>query len=170
MSLRIASILALVALVPSLAGCGALFNGSRQTIQVQSSPDGTRVTTSPETGEYTTPTTLNLERKHSYTLRFEREGYSPATFQIQNHTRGGIVILDVLFTGLIGVVVDAATGAWNALSPEAATVSLTKIAAVPGPDVITVGVRVYRERGQDRVQIDASAPGVGMQMQPSPER
>ena len=37
------------------------------------------------------PTTLNLERKNSYTLKFEKDGYSPATFEIQSHTKGGIV-------------------------------------------------------------------------------
>jgi hypothetical protein len=170
MASRIARIIAAVALIAPLAGCGLLFNGSRQSIQVQSSPTATRVTTSPETGEYTTPTTLNLERKNSYTLRFEKEGYSPATFQIQNHTKAGIVVLDVLFTGLVGVVVDAATGAWNGLSPEAATVSLTKIAAIPGPDTINVGIRVHKEGGERRVQIDASAPGVGMRVEPLPDR
>ncbi len=111
----------------------SVFSGSRQSIQVQSSPAATKVTTTPETGEYTTPTTLNLERKNSYTLHFEKEGYSPATFQIQNHTRGGIVVLDVLLTGLVGVVVDAATGPWNGLSPEAATVRSNEDRGSPGP-------------------------------------
>lgn len=154
-------------LIAPLAGCGLMFSGSRQSIQVQSSPDGTKVTTTPETGDYTTPTTLNLERKNSYTLHFEKEGYSPATFQIQNHTRGGIVVLDVLLTGLVGVVVDGATGAWNGLSPEAATVSLTKIALVPGPDTINVGVRVYKD---GHVQIEPSAVGVGVQVETLPRR
>ncbi len=54
----------------------------------------------------------------------------------------GIIILDVLFTGLIGVVVDAATGSWNGLSPESATVALSKInASVDGPEQIVVGLR-----------------------------
>ena len=163
---RIIRIIAAVAVIAPLGGCGALFNGSRQSIQVQSSPAGTKVTTAPETGEYTTPTTLNLERKNSYTLKFEKDGYSPATFQIQHHTSGGIVVLDVLFTGLIGVIVDASTGAWNALSPESATVSLTKIAAVPGPDTINVGIRVHNEGSRSRVDIDASAPGVGTRIEP----
>jgi hypothetical protein len=166
MASRFARIIAAVALIAPLAGCGLMFSGSRQSIQVQSSPAGTKLTTTPETGEYTTPTTLNLERKNSYTLRFEKEGYSPATFQIQNHTRGGIVVADVLLTGLVGVIVDAATGAWNGLSPEAATVSLTKIAAIPGPDTINVGIHVSKDGGQNHVDIDASAPGVGMRVEP----
>jgi hypothetical protein len=44
--------------------------------------------------------------------------------------QGGILVLDILFTGLIGVIVDAVTGAWYKLSPETATVSLTSLGAV----------------------------------------
>src|SRR5689334_14540500 len=116
---RIVSLVIAAALVAPVAGCGLIMNGSREAIEVQSSPAGAKVTTTPGTGEYTTPTTLNLERKNSYSLKFEKDGYSPATFEIQNGTSGGIVILDVLLTGLIGVVVDASTGAWNHLTPDA---------------------------------------------------
>jgi len=164
---RMMSLTSAAALITSLAGCGLIFSGSRQAIQVQSSPAAAKLTTTPVTGDYTTPTTLNLERKNSYTLKFENEGYSPATFEIQNHTRGGIVVLDVLLTGLIGVVVDAATGGWNALSPEAATVSLTKIAAVPGPDTITVGIRVGSVGDGDRVEVESSVSGVLIRVDPA---
>lgn len=60
----------------------------------------------------------------------------------------------MLFTGLIGVVVDAATGSWNKLRPESATVSLTKVdASVEGPDTILVSV----SRGKRGLVIDAPA-------------
>jgi hypothetical protein len=159
---RFVSLATLAAVVLSLAGCGLIFNGNRQSIQVQSSPAGAKVASNPVTGDYTTPTTLNLERKSSYTLTFTKDGYSSATFQIQNHTRGGIVVLDVLLTGLVGVVVDAATGAWDALSPEAATVSLTKVAAVEGPDTITVGLSVGAAANENRLNVEPSAGGVHM--------
>jgi len=48
-----------------LTGCGAILHGSRQNIDVQSSPSGATVETAPSTGTYTTPTNLNLERKNS---------------------------------------------------------------------------------------------------------
>jgi hypothetical protein len=164
---RFASLASLAAVVLSHAGCGLVFNGNRQSILVQSSPAAAKLTTEPATGDYTTPTTLNLERKSSYTLNFSKEGYSPATFQIQNHTRGGIVVLDVLLTGLVGVVVDAATGAWDALSPEAATVSLTKVASIEGPDSITVGITVGSSGGKMRLDVQPSGPGVLMQVAPA---
>jgi hypothetical protein len=137
-----------------------VFNGSRQNISVTSSPDVAKVTTSPVTADQNTPTTLNLERKNDYTLTFSKEGYSSATAQVSHHVRGGIVVLDVLLGGLIGVVVDAATGAWNKLSPETVNVSLTKTAAIDGPDRIDIGLRVDQSRNQDRVRIQSSEPGV----------
>ncbi len=88
-----------------LTGCGLILGGgSRQTIQVQASPEGAKVTTTPPTGDYTAPTNLNLERKTSYVLNFTKDGYSPATFQLASHVRGGIVVADVLLTGLCRVL------------------------------------------------------------------
>ena len=115
---------------------------------------------------HATPTSINLERKNDYSLTFEKAGYSPGHFQIQHHMRGGILALDILFTGLLGIIPDAATGAWNGLSPEAATVTLTKIAMIDGPQEIRVGVRVGKTDGHDAAAIDATAPGVTVKVEP----
>jgi len=162
----IPSLLSVVS-IGMLTGCGLILGGgSRQTIQVQASPEGARVTTTPPTGDYTAPTNLNLERKTSYVLNFTKDGYSPATFQLASHVRGGIVVADVLLTGLIGVIIDAATGAWSKLSPETATVTLTKIAAVPGPDTIRVGIKMGHTSDTNVVEVQSSEPGVVIQVQP----
>ncbi len=167
----ISSVLPVACVSVLLPGCGLILGGgSRQTIQVQASPAGAKITTTPPTGDYTAPTNLNLERKTSYVLNFTKEGYSPATFQLASHTRGGIVVADVLLTGLIGVIVDAATGAWSKLSPETATVSLTKIAAVPGPDTITVGIRMGHTREAKVVDVQSSEPGVMIHVEPVQHR
>src|SRR6266480_4266902 len=166
----ISSVLPLVSigLVPS---CGLIVGGgSRQTVQVQASPAGAKITTAPPTGDYTAPTSLNLERKTSYVLNFTKDGYSPATFQLSSHVRGGIVVADVLLTGLIGVIIDAATGAWSKLSPETATVSLTKIGMVSGPDTITVGIKVGHTRDANLIDVQSSEPGVMIHVEPVQHR
>lgn len=76
--------------------------------------------------------------------------------------QGGILALDILFTGLLGVVVDAATGAWYKLAPESAVVSLTKVADGDGPDTI----QVYVTRQGDVLKLESSAPGVSVHVQP----
>src|SRR6266576_3115466 len=79
---------------------------------------------------------------------------------------GVIVVADVLLTGLIGVIIDAATGAWSKLSPETATVSLTKIGMVSGPDTITVGIKVGHTRDANLLGVQSSEPGVMIHVEP----
>jgi hypothetical protein len=148
----------LTSLAVSGSGCGLVMGGgSRQVVRATSSPDGALVTTSPETAETRTPAALNLERKNSYVLTFTKEGYAPAKAELQRSTRAGIVVADVLLTGLIGVVVDAATGSWYKLSPEVVTVALEKVADVPGPDRIEVTVRTGG-KSHDRLDVTATVP------------
>jgi len=152
---RLVAMLA-VLLLPALPGCGLIFGGTHQTIAVQSSPEAVKVTTAPPTGEFTTPASLILERKNDYSLTFEKAGYTPGHFQITHHMRGGILVLDLL-VGLVGVIADAATGAWNGLAPQTVNVTLTKMAMIDGPDQIHVGVRVG---AKGTAIIESSAPGV----------
>lgn len=147
-----------IALPLILGGCGAIFNGTRETINASSAPDQATVTVDLTQQKFTTPAAISLERKQDYTLSFSKAGYTPATFHIQHSMNGGILVLDIL-SGLVGVVVDAATGAWYNLNPNIAQVTLTKAdAAVVGPDTIKVAVtrhgKVFR--------FESNAPGVGV--------
>ena len=122
-----------------LWGCGAMFQGSNQTVDIQSAPSGAKITGSPGIGEYTTPASVKLSRKSSYDLTFTKEGYKSAAGHIHASASFGYILLDVLFTGLVGVVVDAATGSWNTLSPAMLSVTLEKeeMGAI-GPDKIEI--------------------------------
>ncbi len=163
----IAAMAVLTLLVPAMSGCGLILGGgSRETIQVQASPADAKVTTSPSTGDFTAPTTLNLERKTNYVLTFQKDGYTQATTQIESHVRTGYVVADVLLTGLIGVVVDAATGGWSKLTPETANVTLTKVASVEGADTITVGLTLHRTARANVVDVRSSDPGVMIEVTP----
>jgi hypothetical protein len=144
-------------------GCGAMLHGSRQTLDVQSSPAGAKVETSPSSGVFTTPTTLNLERKNSYVLTFTSPGYSPATFNVSNSIGTGTVIADVLLTGLVGVVVDGLTGAWYGLTPEAATVTLTRLGG-SSSDADAIHIAIGTKKHGSTMQISADAPGVNIQV------
>jgi len=150
----------------TVGACGLIFGGTRQTIQANSSPPGTTVTTAPPTATLTTPAAVSLERKKDYTLTFTKAGYTPADVQVAHHVRGGIIVLDILF-GLVPVIVDAATGAWNSLSPTMTNVTLTKTAMVDGPPTIRVGITVQpRTGGAGLLMIESSAPGVAVAVVP----
>ncbi len=147
--------------VSYLSGCGLVFQGTRQNVVATSSPDAARVTTTPATGEYQTPITLRLERKKSYSLKFEKAGYAPASVEVANHIQAGFVILDIVL-GLVPVIIDAATGAWYKLEPGAALVAMTRVAQGPGPDVIYVGLSSSVRDGTRLIEV--STPGVSVEV------
>ncbi len=124
--MKIISMLLAVMLAGVLCtGCGAIFGGSRQTVNVDSTPSSSLTVV--QTGmTQNTPTTLSLPRKDNYVLTFEKAGYEQKKVEVQRKMRGGILVLDILFTGLIGVVVDGATGSWYKLTPDNVAVSLAK--------------------------------------------
>src|SRR6266566_125115 len=153
----------------TVGACGLIFGGTRQTIQANSSPPGTTITTAPPTATLTTPASVSLERKKDYTLTFSRAGYTSADAQVAHHVRGGIIVLDILF-GLVPVIVDAATGAWNSLSPNMVNVTLTKTAMIDGPPTIRVGLTVQQGKdGAGLMIITSSAPGVAVEIAPMKE-
>ena len=144
-----------------LSACGAILHGPRQMVEVQSSPAGAKVETSPPTGTYNTPATLDLERKNNYVLTFTAPGYNPATFNLHNNIGTGTVIADVLLTGLIGVVVDGITGSWYGLVPESVNVTLTR-ANDNGSGPEEIHVRIREADGKGRVELKSDAPGVSV--------
>lgn len=143
-------------------GCAVISHGSKQTIPVQSSPNAVSI----DLGgmSYTTPTTLELERKNEYVLSFSKEGYESAQIQITKHLSGGYLAADILLTGLLGVVIDGITGAWYNLKPESVTVSLSKISAIPGPDKIEVAITETDQSG--KLDVSSSVPDVDIQVIP----
>jgi hypothetical protein len=147
--------------VLTLSGCGALFNGTHETVTATSAPDAASIDVEPGGEKYTTPASMSLERKNEYNFTFTKAGYTNGTFHIGKSMSGGILVLDILFTGLIGVVVDAATGAWYHLDPTTAVVALTKTSAsVPGPETIHVGV----SRHGKAWSVESSEPGVTVEV------
>jgi len=155
---RITALFVMLWTAPFLAGCGVMFGGTTKTISVTSAPAGAHLTTVPSTAEFTTPTSFSLERKHSYTIKATKDGYKEAQAQIQKRMRTGPLVLDILFTGLLGVVIDAATGGWYDLQPEYVTMALEQAdPAMDGPDVITVTVS-FSKYDSDLTRVSATAP------------
>ena len=108
--------LVLLVAVLNLVGCATLFKGTTEEVNFNSEPRKARViVNSVEMGE--TPIALKLETKKTYTIEFRAEGFKSRTYNIANHIGAGWIILDV-FSGLVGVIIDAATGAWYSLDQK----------------------------------------------------
>ena len=156
-----------VAVTLSFQGCGVMFGGTTETIRVSSSPAPARLTTEPTTGTFSTPASLELQRKNSYVLTASLDGYRPAELQIRQEMRTGPLVLDILLTGLIGVVVDALTGGWWNLEPDDSNLVLERVATTGvGPDRIEVRVSVDSERGT--LGVESDVPGVQLQIRQRP--
>ena len=150
-------------LLLALTGCGTIFGGTTELVSIQTTPPGVSVTTVPVTGPLTTPTSVALERKNNYQLTFLAEGYESAEFQIRRQMRTGILVADILLTGLIGVVVDAVTGGWYQLEPKTVTLSLQSATATAPDDIeVFVSIQDSEDRGTVELELEASAPGVVM--------
>lgn len=70
-----------------------------------------------------TPVTLDLGNHRGYVVTFRAEGYDEVACVLSATTGTIWVVLDVL-SGLVPVIVDAATGAWKSLDRSACNVVL----------------------------------------------
>lgn len=131
MSRRLAPAIGLV-LSLAVTGCATITRGSTQALTIDSAPLG--ATASLSNGERcTTPCTLKLKRKHPLAVEVCKAGYQPVITQILSQIAGaGAAGMagNVLVGGLIGVGVDAATGATKDLTPN--PLSVTLVAGEPG--------------------------------------
>ena len=112
-----------------LAGCATIFKGTSSTVGFSSEPTGATVYVN-GFPRGTTPLSIKLESKKTYQIQFKKDGFESTTYVITNHVGGGWVILDVVLTGLIGVVVDAVTVSWYDLDQNAVN---TVLQAQQGP-------------------------------------
>ncbi|HYD86712.1 MAG TPA: translation initiation factor 2 [Vitreimonas sp.] len=129
-----------LALVLSAAatGCATITRGTAQDFTVESTPSGAAIETSNGFQCSATPCTFRMQRKHGFTVTATLDGYLPAQATVQSEfsTAGGAGMAgNVLIGGLIGVGVDATSGATNDLRPNPLHLALTP---VPPPAEATV--------------------------------
>jgi PEGA domain len=130
--------LILTALAPSiLGGCASVTRGWNEQVQINSQPEGADVRTSLSQA-CVTPCTLTLSRKDEFSVSFAKPGYQPQTVQVTtrlaNAGAAGFAG-NVLIGGIVGMGVDAASGAalehWP--NPVVAVLQPLPAAAPPGP-------------------------------------
>lgn len=119
---------AVVALALGLGGCATFIRGSTQSLTVDSLPAGATVSLS--NGERcTTPCVLKLKRKHPVAVELCKPGYRTAQTLVRSElgSAGAVRMAgNALIGGLIGVGVDAASGAAKDLSPNVLAVLLVE--------------------------------------------
>ncbi len=126
----------------SLSACATVTRGTTQSFTVESSPPA-EVKTSTGFSCPSTPCTLKLPRKEGFTVTVTKAGYKTHTSEVVSKMSGGggaALAGNVLAGGIIGMGVDASSGALNdltpnplkvVLEPEVATAPAAEAAAAP---------------------------------------
>jgi hypothetical protein len=121
----------LVALAATVAasGCATITRGTTEAWTVETDPVGASVSLS--SGENcTTPCTLKKKRKDAFQVTLKKDGYQSVETQVLSQTSGaGAAGMagNVIIGGLIGIGVDAASGATKDLKPNPLVVKLEPI-------------------------------------------
>ena len=128
-------------------GCSSIVSKSEYTVAVNSSPDGSNFVITDKNGQKVhsgvTPASVTLKSSsgyfsgQTYTITFQKEGYAEKVFTVQS-SLDGWYIGNVVFGGLIGMlIVDPATGAMYNL-PKRVDVSLDETTAQTGNETLTI--------------------------------
>ena len=134
--MRAPILLVLLSATVLASGCATVTRGTTQAWTADSEPLGADVTLS--TGERCkTPCTLTRKRKQGFSVHFEKDGYEPVDAEVVSQVGGsGAVGMagNLLVGGLIGMGVDAATGATKELKPNPLYVKMVPSAKTADPE------------------------------------
>jgi hypothetical protein len=119
---RLASTCLLAGLLVLCGGCATLTKGSSQSVTVHTDPAGATCTLTRESSTVAvvnpTPGTVTVSKSHTdLGVRCARDGYLDAVGTIGSKFQA-MTFGNILFGGLIGVVVDAASGATAEYDPS----------------------------------------------------
>lgn len=110
-----------------LFSCATIVNGPTQKIAVYSIPSSADVWIDGNF-EGQTPLQARLSRSEDHLLKIELPGYEPYTARI-TRSLSGWLIGNIVFGGIIGIVIDAVSGSMYKLNPEQINAHLRKIGA-----------------------------------------
>lgn len=147
--MQLRTIIAAVSLV-STAACATIVNGSNQGVTFNSTPSGAAIRVDGQSMGVT-PAVLRLARNNEHTVRLELDGYAPYEMKLQRKMSGW-VWGNLAFGGLVGVIVDASTGAMYRLSPDEVTAGMqTRTATVDGRSTIEVAVVMSADPSWEKI-------------------
>jgi hypothetical protein len=135
-----------------VAGCASIMNGTRESVGISSSPSGAKVIIdNKEMGS--TPVVADLKRKDHHFIKVEMEGYKPFEMAVTRKVSGW-VWGNILFGGVIGLVVDAISGGLYKLEPsqvEAQMITAMKSSGNADGDLVAIAVVLEPLPGWEKI-------------------
>ena len=132
--MKITSLVVAVGILTA-SGCATVVNGRTEPLGLSSNPSGAEVTIGNGVMKVVTPTNVELKRDENHSFIFHKDGYQDASATVTSGTSGW-VWGNLLAGGIIGGVVDFATGAAYKFSDDTLSVNMTalpQVAAAPQP-------------------------------------
>ncbi len=123
-------VMSVATLTVALCSCGSISRGTSENVVISALPNDAKVTTSLGHACPQSPCTIKVERKAQFTVFAEKEGYKPGRLDVKTKVSGeGATGFagNILVGGVIGMGVDAATGAALDHYPNPAYVVLVPI-------------------------------------------
>ena len=108
--------LAALSSVAFIASCATIMHGTTQDVGISSTPSSAQVTVD-NVVLGPTPVIAKMKRGDNHMVKIELTGYLPFEATVTKKTSGW-VWGNIVFGGLIGLVVDASTGGLYNLTPE----------------------------------------------------
>jgi hypothetical protein len=149
-----------------LPACATITRGSSQKYTIETTPTAANVELS--TGQNcVSPCNLKLKRKNGFVVTAKKEGYEPAKAVVDSKVRGGGVAGgagNIIAGGLIGIAVDASSGAMNDLTPNPLHLTLKPVeapAVVEAPVAPGVEVVPVAPAADAAPALEAAAPAPG---------
>lgn len=99
-----------------ITSCATIISGSRQVVEIKSEPTSARVYIN-EVEIGNTPIKENLKRNQEYSLILKLDGYETYETKLEKKFNGWY-IGNIVFGGLVGIIIDPITGAIHKLKPE----------------------------------------------------
>jgi hypothetical protein len=105
-----------------MTSCATIISGRNQDLPVVSNPSGAIVTIG--STKQMSPATFTLDRRQSvYVVRVEKEGYEAVEITLKKGVNGW-VFGNIVFGGIIGLVIDIANGSASKFTPDEVEVNL----------------------------------------------
>lgn len=130
---------AAVAIAASVSACGSIVRGTSEQMAFVTDPPGATMVSTTKYACPATPCSLEVERTDEFDVTFAKPGYEPRVIPVRTKVAGsGAAGMagNIVAGGLIGVGVDAATGAALDHTPNPVVATLVPIGSpTPKPAV-----------------------------------
>jgi hypothetical protein len=115
--MRKAIVVALAAtIVVGTSSCASIVSGTKQSVTVTSDPPGAEISIDGKAAGKT-PLAVDLRRKEDHVIKGFKEGVGEATVTTTS-TSNGWIWGNLLFGGIIGIIIDVSNGAAKRFSPD----------------------------------------------------